>query len=473
MNRITYGITGGLTREAIEKIRADVFALLESVGVGVESAEVLGELARHKGVRVEGEKVFYSPALVERFIEQVRAENTEYMLNQPAEEGKGATVPLIRPPFLCMRVWDLQKNAAVKATTDDLTRAARLLDSYGAAGVPPVHPQEVPNHLRQVATAKISYENSRGIGSFLQAESLREAEILCNMAAAAGRREPAVALQIVHSPLRLDANALDLILEMKRSDRTPEGVTAGGGAMPLAGAVSPLLAPGWFAQGYAEALAAYGTPKLLNEKIHGYCGMFPGTFDMRQAGISMATPEAILGWLAVRQLQEHFFGQAMGGDFACTGKTYDAQAAAEKTAAVLTAVLSGATTFANAGMTPTDEVFHFEGVVIDMEILGYAWRLRRGIGWEQTPTAEIVAEGERDGTFLMHPTTMRFRQEIWEPAIFTRESYDHWLAEGSPSVLERAAAEAERRIAENEYCPDADVRKELDRLMETARNELT
>ncbi len=467
MDRVAYRIAGGLTKEAVEKIASDVFALLETVGVMVDSRDVLEDLSRHKGIRVDGEKVFYSPRLIEEFIAQVRAENTEYMLGDRERDE-----PLVRPPFLCMRVWDRVKNAARKATTDDLARAARLLDSYGAAGVPPVHPQDTPNRLRQVVTARVSYENSRSIGSFLQADSVDEAEILCRMGEAAGRTEPHVALQIVHSPLRLDANALGLLLEMKRTGRTPEGVTAGGGAMPLAGAVAPLLAPGWFAQGYAEALAAYGTARLVNENVHGYCGMFPGTFDMRHSGISMATPEAILGWLAVRQLQEHFFGQTMGGDFACMGKTYDAQAAAEKTAAILTAVMSGATTFANVGMTPTDEVFHFEGAVIDMEILGYAWRLRHGIGWEETPTVDIVAEGERDGTFLMHPTTMRFREEIWEPVVFTRESHNAWLAEGSPSVLEKAAGEAERRIAENDYRPEADVAKELKRLFEIAQKKL-
>ena len=467
MERITYEITGGLSAEAVERIGADAFELLESAGVAIESDEVCDELSRRDGVRAADGRVFYAPRLVEQFIEWVRADNAEYMLNAP-----GAERPLVRPPFLCTRVWDLEAGRAREARVGDLARAARLMDSYDAEGVPPVHPQDVEAKLRQVVTAKVSYENSRAIGGFMFAESLGEAEILCQMGTAAGRGGPHVCLQIVHSPLRLDARSLSLILEMKRSNSTPKGVAAGGGAMPLAGAAAPLLPPGFLAQGLAEALAAYGTGKLLNDDVRGYCSVFPGTFDMRSSGMAMASPEALLLWLAIRQLHEHFFGQTVGGDFACMGKTYDAQAAAEKAAAVVTAVLSGATTFVNVGMTPMDEVFHLEGAVIDMEILGYAWRLRSGIGWEDTPTMEIVEEARRDGTFLMHPTTMRFREELWKPELFTREGLSSWMAKGSPGLLDRAAAVAEERIQANDLRPDADVRKELDRLLESAERQL-
>ena len=70
---------------------------------------------------------------------------------------------------------------------------------------------------------------------------------------------------------------------------------------------------------------------------------------MRHMRLSMASPEAVMYWLAIRQVSSQVFGRTPGGDFACMGKDYDAQAAAEKSAAIVTAVLSGATTFINAG----------------------------------------------------------------------------------------------------------------------------
>ncbi len=467
MERIQYKISGGLSPEAIERIAADAFALLESVGVRIDNDDVLAELSRRQGVSVREGRAFYGPELVERFIEWVQKDNAEYMLNIP-----GRDAPLVRGPFLCTRVWEQQAGRARMAKVEDLARASRLMDSFDAEGVPAVHPQDVDSRLRQVVTAKVAYENSRAMGGFMLAGSVDEAEILCRMGQAAGRCGVHVCLQIPHSPLRLDGPSLGIILDMARARRTPAGVAVGGGAMPLAGAAAPLLPPGFLAQGLAEALAAYGTGKLLNEKVRGYCSVFPGTFDMRSSGMAMASPEAVLLWLAVRQLHEHFFGQAVGGDFACMGKVYDAQAAAEKTAAVVTAVLSGATTFVNLGMTPMDEVFHFEGAIIDMEILDYAWRLRRGIGWEETPTVDIVREAERDGTFLMHTTTMRFREELWSPSLFTREGLSSWMAAGSPALLERAAAAASDRIEANDYHPEPDVARELERLLEEADKRL-
>ncbi len=467
MERIRFAISGGLTREQMDIITNDILRLLGDIGVVIENEDVLEELMRHDGVTVDGQTVRYSAALVEEFMRWVRADNADYMLNVPGREK-----PLVRPPFLCLRVWDPEAQAAREATVADLARAARLLDTYEAEGIPPIHPQDVPPELRQVVAAKTCYENSRGIGSYMQADSIREAEILCELGRAAGRQGPHCFLQIPHSPLRLDANSLGIILDMKRSNNTPDGVAVGGGAMPLAGAVAPLLAPGFLAQGFAEALAAYGTGRLLNEKVRGYCSVFPGTFDMRHSGVSMASPEALLYSLAIRQLHEHFFGQKVGGDFGCMGKTYDAQAAAEKTAAVLTAVLSGATTFTNIGMTPMDEVFHFEGAVIDMEILDYAWRIGRGLGWEDTPTADIVSEGRRDGTFLMHPSTMRFREEIWDPQIFTHEGFNHWTAQGGIGLIEKAAATARERIEANTYHVDGNVQKDLDRILAIAEKDL-
>lgn len=467
MERTRFAIKGGFGKSELNRIRDDAMELLESVGVIIENEEVLAELARRKSLRVDGETVYYAPSLVDEFIKWVRADNADYMLNVP-----GRKEPLVRPPFLCLRVWDIETRTAREATVKDLARAARLLDCYDAEGVPPIHAQDAPPALRQIVTAKTSYENSRGIGSYMQAGSVREAELLSQLGQAAGREGPHCVLQIPHSPLRLDSNSLGMILEMAREGTTPEGLAVGGGAMPLAGAVAPLLAPGFFAQGIAEALAAYGTGKLLNEDVRGYCSMFPGTFDMRHSGLSMGSAEAVLFSLAIRQLHEHFFAATTGGDFGCMGKEYDAQAGAEKTAAVLAAVLSGARTFANAGMTPMDEVFHYEGVVIDMEILDYAWRVGRGLGWEETPTAEIVAEGRRDGTFLMHPSTMRFREELWDPRLFTHEGFDAWTAAGGVELVERAAKIAEEKISQNDYKPDGDVRKELDRILEIAEKDL-
>jgi trimethylamine:corrinoid methyltransferase-like protein len=186
----------------------------------------------------------------------------------------------------------------------------------------------------------------------------------------------------------------------------------------------------------------------------------------------MAAPEQLLYWLAVRQLSERVLGRMPGGDFACTGKTYDAQAGAEKMAAILTAVLSGARTFANVGMTPTDEVFHLEGAVIDMEILAYAWRAGMGLAWEETPTVGIVREGRAEQTFMTHPTTMRFREEVWAPQVFTREGLNQWLADGSPSLASKAWRIARDRIAAHEYRPEKAVQRELDRLMAVAEKEL-
>ncbi|MCD6404636.1 MAG: trimethylamine methyltransferase family protein, partial [Planctomycetes bacterium] len=102
----------------------------------------------------------------------------------------------------------------------------------------------------------------------------------------------------------------------------------------------------------------------------------------------------------------------------------------------------------------------------------YAWRIGRGLGWEDTPTGDIVSEGRRDGTFLMHPSTMRFREEIWDPGLFTHEGFNQWTAQGAAGLIEKAAATAEERIEANTYRPDGDVRKALDRILAIAEKDL-
>jgi len=83
---------------------------------------------------------------------------------------------------------------------------------------------------------------SEKAGKFMKKYGLNEEQAVAirDMYLAAGRTGTAVAFQMVHSPLRLDAQFLDIILRLRRSANGLRAVTAGGGAMPLPGIAAPL-----------------------------------------------------------------------------------------------------------------------------------------------------------------------------------------------------------------------------------------
>jgi len=152
------------------------------------------------------------------------------------------------------------------------------------------------------------------------------------------------------------------------------------------------------------------------------------------------------------------------------GKTPDAQSAAEKMGYTMTSALAGARAFNAAGLLSVDETFSLEQVVIDWEIVQYVRALCEGDRFgTDSLFLDAVEELARGGSFLEHDSTLaHYREATWEPTLFTHHLAETWKAAGSKETPERAREIAKQRIAEHDFSPPKEVRKDLDAIWKRA-----
>jgi trimethylamine--corrinoid protein Co-methyltransferase len=76
---------------------------------------------------------------------------------------------------------------------------------------------------------------------------------------------------------------------------------------------------------------------------------------------------------------------------------------------------------------------------------------------------DVIADVGPGGNFLMESHTVeRCRSEFWQPALYSRESLDAWMATGRPDIAQRARRRWQQLLAEHQDPPlDATIARQL------------
>lgn len=472
MKKITYGLKGGFSKKQLETIKKQSLLVLEKVGIAVSHDGILKYLSGIKGLKISGDRVYYSPDLVEQYFDMIRKENGDYTFVRDDESGW-----VMRPSYLCLNHYDPITGKVRSGTTEDLRVAAKLCDFYGMSGTAPIHPQDVPEHARQINTLRTCLENSRNVGRWMIPKNEKEARYLIAMCEAAGRNIPYVIMQITMSPLRLNTEYLEIILKNRESDNYLRGATIGGGAIPMLGATGPLSVPATWVQATAEAIAGYVTAKLIDPRMMAHCSsnMFP--FDMRKSSMVIGSPEGILGRLMSFQINEYLFGFKKGATLGAMGMPLDAQSSAEKMGNILLEALAGTRLFYDIGMTPLDDMFCPEQVVFDVEIINWVKRFIEGADFndDEKHLLDTMQEGiSSDVSYMMHEDTIANHREFyWYPELFDYGSLAIKKNDlKGKSIAERAREIAQRNLAEHSFELPASAKKEVEKIFKKAEQDL-
>ncbi len=448
----------GLDERLLKLVLDDVHQLLERVGVEIDHPELLKELGDHEGVTVSGKHVCYSPELVEKARAQVAEEDTNYAMQKPGQNGFG-----MYPPFSPFKVLDVETSALRDATDRDVVDGARLYDSFDAEGPVHVHIARMDQRIAQVHIARLACENSRGVGKWMAAFNYEQAMAVRDMYISAGRTEPYVAFQMTHSPLRLDAYFLDILRRGRGSEDGNRGLTGGGGAMPQPGVSSPIYWRSTAAQGLAEALGAWVTVKLIDPSVHPYASFTTSPTDMRTCRGTGSVPESYAFSIFKREVMRRLLGITEGGYFGSLD-------------AMFLAAAQGARVFGDGGTR--DGGFSLPQIVIDAEKLGYVQAAFEGIESPEEPglTLRIVEDTFPETSFLMHESTLKFRELYWEPRVFggmLAPQVASALRGDAEGLLPRAKEIARNMIAEHEFELPGDARREIERIYKRACRALT
>jgi trimethylamine--corrinoid protein Co-methyltransferase len=273
------------------------------------------------------------------------------------------------------------------------------------------------------------------------------------------------------SPLVMPRDGLDAVTEFVRAGQ-PVSI----GPMAMVSGTAPGTLAGTLAQENAEILAGIVMVQALGPGTPVQYGGIPHIMDPRSSICSFGSPEQ--GLMAVAMVQMgRFYGLPVYINVGLTdAKTLDAQAGVEKGATLLLGVLAGGELFGHAGICGTDHGASLEWLVADDEAMAYVKRIARGFEVSpETLAPEVVHEVGPGGNFLAEPHTVsHYRSELWVPgAAWTRLPYPSWEQEGRRSMAERAGDRAREILSKHRAEPiDAALERELDRIVDCARNEL-
>jgi trimethylamine:corrinoid methyltransferase-like protein len=459
----------------VGRVHEGAVRILSEVGMAVPSEEVCARLAG-AGLRIAKGRMFVAP---QRTIEFMEGQRCRMPPEPPLDFARGGepVEPQEAPVRLhsgshALHHLDPEAGVAKPLTIPDLERYTRLLAALQQNGMLasaccPGQPGDVEPGLaplwQQLISARFIPDPP------IYAYSLADAPYVAEMARILGKGITAGVHPI--SPLLLAGEEFELALRLI-DDGAMQEVSAA--PMPVMGVTAPLdWAAGW-AQAVAEAVgAAIALEALGARRAHAFAALY--TADMHTGGLVYGSPEHALITLTEAKVNRELLGnpRRAAKSLMTTAKVPDEQAAAEKTAHTLIALLGGYRELGGVGILAVDEVFSPQQIFIDFDIVGHVWHMVRGLqgSHAQGDVVALLGEGVFEGErFLGAESTLRrFRDFYWSPRLFDRRPTKAWLADPT-DVLERAWELGKELIGKYDYELDAGRQKALREVIESARN---
>jgi trimethylamine--corrinoid protein Co-methyltransferase len=468
-----------LTQTDVERIHAAALTLLEQMGIFSESDLFLDILSKG-GARVDRDArtIFVSPGMVAAALESAPRSFVLHGRNDPEMDmliepgrvyyGMGGTS---EPQFFDYDLWRPRQP-----TKDDMIASTRV----GHA---------LPN-IDFVQTLCMSADKPTGVVFFHDFDAIYRnttkptvinilerpftVRLLEMTAAASGgegvlRERPSV-LGIVTpvSPMKI------AIMNEGIVDAVEAGVPILYSPGPLMGATGPATVAGTLALTFAEVLFGLVLVQLIKPGAPVVLKPDTDVFDMKTTQCTYGSPEQALGKAAAAQIARFYDLPVYGLGGGVEAKVPDAEAAAE---AMLNVLLNG-----QAGMTLSQSLgtlaFGLYGsqemVAICDECVAMAKRVLTPVTVnEDTLAVDVIREVGHGGSFLGHDHTVsHFRQELFFPKLFRRQTIDEWLRDGAKAAHELAHERVEAILAEAgpvELAPGAD--EALDRALRKAIDE--
>ncbi|MFO7957888.1 MAG: trimethylamine methyltransferase family protein [Candidatus Brocadiia bacterium] len=83
-----------------------------------------------------------------------------------------------------------------------------------------------------------------------------------------------------------------------------------------------------------------------------------------------------------------------------------------------------------------------------------------------------VMETLEERSFTGLESTARHCRDTWRPALFERSFLASWRTAGEPGMRERARDRVRRLVAEHDYRLEEDLKREIDRIVDRAKEDL-
>ncbi len=431
-----------LDREDCLRIHQASLQILREVGVDIFHPQAREMLAQ-AGARVEGERVFIPPSLVEWSLATVpsafhlyRRGTDQVALTLDGRHiyfGPGSdTLRYLDPRTGQRRDFHLQDVA-------DCIRVADALDEIGfvmSIGIP----RDVPTrHYFRYQFAAMLRHTTKPI--VFVCNDLADIEAIAAMAAAAAGGEEALSrhpnLLLYSEPTSPLMHALEAVDKLLFAARHRIPVTHS--PAPMMGGTAPVTLAGAVALGNAEILSGLvmhqlahpGAPFLYGHGVHH--------IDMKEMVSVYGAPEFQLARVMAAEMGRFYGLPVWGYAGHSDSKLPDGQAMADTQFSVLVALLAGTHLNHDIGYLESGLAFAPEMLVLAQEIIEQSRRFVAGVRLDDEALAlDVIRDVGPGGQFMSHDHTMRHWRELWIPQLFDRQILAKWEAQGSKDLLQRA-----------------------------------
>ncbi len=440
------------TKDELRQIHDASMEILEDTGVRFNSGDAL-EIFKKHGFKLDGTRVFITENDVRSALETaparftVRARNADN--NVAIGEEDFVFVPTSGAPNVAT-----YKGVRRPATLEDYHTCCQLVqtsDQLDMSGWSMVQPLDIPPqvaHLDMLLADMVMCDKA-----YIGAATSRQAARDClEMAAIAWKgkenlkRQPVMATIVnAMSPLKYTAEEAETIIDMAHLGQ-PLVITD----LVMAGASGPVSLPGLLALANAEIIAGLVLAQLAGPGTPLVYGSVSAPADMRTVVSAVGAPEAVVLASAVIQLARFYHLPCRTGGMITNAHCTDAQAAAEGTLMMSTAVRNGANFIVHAcGQLGSYISMSFEKWLVDEEVCRTIRRILTAMDITvESIDVETIKSVGSDGNYLVHPTTFNHCRNFYRPNLFTRDDFQNWHDSGAKSVSEVAAEMLPKRLAE-------------------------
>jgi trimethylamine--corrinoid protein Co-methyltransferase len=425
--------------------------ILANIGVMFKDADVLS-LFKTRGFRVDGHVVFLQEKEIRDALEtaparfKLTARNAEKSVF--VGEHDWVLAPTYGSPFVCTP--DGGQRPGTIADYENFCKLVQTSDAIDVNGYKLVEPSDVParSAYLDMLFANLTLCDKPFMGSTDSREAVRDSIDMAAMVfgdkTKLSNLPVMVGLINSLSPLQYSAEMAGAIIELARY-RQPMIIAN----MMMGGTSGPVKLPGLLALMNAEILAGLTLAQLAGPGTPVIYGSTSCPTNMRTGGAAVGSPEAAIIASATIQMARFYGLPSRTGGSLTDALVPDAQALAEGTLLLSTAVRSGANFILHAcGMMGTYIAISFEKWLIDEELCGMLRRMLTPL--EIAPAKigmdEIQAAGV-GGNFLLQPTTLACcRTEFFPYRLFNKDEHSRWTAKGGRRVEDVAGDAVLQRL---------------------------
>lgn len=443
------------TSQELEKIHEASLKVLAKTGVIFHSTKIL-EMFRKSSARVENDKVFITPGMVEKALNTAPESFTWQARNKDQTVTIGTGKLAIQPNIGPVYVHDLE-NGRRKSTFADfinMQKLAQSSDIVNLVGSLPLEPNDLDQNTKhlQMMHAVLKYTDKPIIGLAAHektiAQTLGMMELAIQPCTSRSLKEDhwiGVAINPL-SPLTYSPDALETILGYAMQNQ-PIFI----GPAIMAGVTGPIHPLGTIILQNAEILAGIVLTQLINPGNPVVYVCASTAAYMKNASFVTGTPEMSLIHAGGIQLGKEYYNfptRSLCG--MSDAKTIDYQAGLESMCGALVSILSKTDMMVESlGCLESFMATSYEKFILDEEIISRALVLKKGINASDADidTSLDLIMDVGHGQYLTHPSTLKNFRDRWTPSVSNWDIHDTWASDMNRDIIVKANKKVKERLS--------------------------